>query len=256
MVTYWPHAWSHTWTMLALQLLLCKRRDNRPASDLQHFTNGPAMTSSAPSARTTLHRLPQRGHHDRATIEAIVDQALLCHIAFTHDGDTHCLPTTCWRSGEHLYLHAANNSRMALALLAADSCVCITHLDGLVLARSAFHHSMNYRSVVIYGRFAEVVEPEAKRAALTALIEHISPGRSTQVRAPNRAELSGTRVVRIALSEAAAKIRDWGALDDPEDMTIPVWAGVLPLALRAGTAQPAAECQAATPPAFPPCVVG
>lgn len=132
----------------------------------------------------------------------------------------------------------------------------ITHLDGLVLARSAFHHSMNYRSVAIYGRFEAEDDPAAKAAAFRAFVEHVSPGRAAQVRPPSPAELAGTRLLRIALDEAVAKIRNWGAEDADEDIAIPVWAGVLPLALGAGPLQPEAGCADRQPPAAPAFIGG
>jgi nitroimidazol reductase NimA-like FMN-containing flavoprotein (pyridoxamine 5'-phosphate oxidase superfamily) len=196
------------------------------------------MQTTAPSARTEVRRKPQRGHYDSTTIQAIVDAAFLCHIAFTDQGCTHCLPTACWRDGEFLYIHGANNSRLTNALLAGECSVCISHLDGLVMARSAFRHSMNYRSVVIYGQFVTVDAEKDKKIAMTAFLEHISPGRIAVVRTPSAAELSGTRILRIPLAEAAAKIRNWGVEDNAEDMNIPVWAGVIPLTMQVGTPQP------------------
>lgn len=195
------------------------------------------MPQTPPSPRTTLRRKPQRGHYDAATIATIVDASLICQIAFA-DGDcVHCLPTACWRIGDHLYIHGASNSRLTSTLLASECAVCIAHVDGLVLARSAFHHSMNFRSVVVYGRFEEVGEASAKAAALAAFVDHVSPGRSAQVRPPNAAELAGTRVLRLAMAEAVAKIRNWGVEDDADDLDQPVWAGVIPLAMTAGSAQ-------------------
>lgn len=191
------------------------------------------MSEQAPSPRTTIRRKSQRAHYDRGTIEAIVDAALVCQIAFNHAGSVHCLPMNCWRQGDHLYIHGANNSRLTTALLSGECCVNIVHLDGLVLARSAFHHSMNFRSVVIYGRFEEVRDPRLKVAALEAFIEHVSPGRAARVRAASPAEVAGTRLLRIALDEAAAKIRTGGAVDD-DDPSIPVWSGVIPLHVQAG----------------------
>jgi nitroimidazol reductase NimA-like FMN-containing flavoprotein (pyridoxamine 5'-phosphate oxidase superfamily) len=191
----------------------------------------------APSERTTIRRKPQRGHYDAATVAAIVDQAFLCYVAFTDADSVHCLPTACWRDGEFLYVHGASNGRLTRALLAGECSVCITHLDGLVLARSAFHHSMNYRSVVIYGQFAAVDDPQAKKKAFAAFVDHVSPGRSALVRPTSDAERAGTALLRLPLAEAAAKIRNWGVEDSPEDLSIPVWAGVVPLATHAGQAQ-------------------
>ncbi|MDR1934247.1 MAG: pyridoxamine 5'-phosphate oxidase family protein [Candidatus Accumulibacter sp.] len=196
------------------------------------------MPEQAPSARATIHRKPQRAHYDRRTIERIVDAALTCQIAFNHAGSVHCLPMACWRQGDHLYIHAAGSSRLAAALLAGECCVCVAHLDALVLARAAFHHSMNFRSVVIYGQFEEVRDASLKAAALDAFIEHVSPGRAARVRASSPAEMSGTRVLRIALEEAAAKMRAGGVLDADDDLSIPVWAGVVPLRLQAGRLEP------------------
>lgn len=209
------------------------------------------MSDIPPSARTEIRRKPQRAHYDRATVEAIVDEALICQVAFNHGGSVHCLPTACWRSGDHLYIHGANNSRMAQALTTGECSVCIAHVDGLVLARSAFHHSMNFRSVVIYGRFEEVTDPAIKAVEFEVFVEHVSPGRAELVRAPSPAEIAGTRLLRISLLEAAAKIRTGGVIDAEEDMAIPVWAGVIPLKLHAGHAEIDAGCTCANPPNLP-----
>lgn len=208
------------------------------------------MTDHPPSPRTEIRRKPQRAHYDRRTVEAIADEALVCHVAFEQGGSVHCLPTACWREGDHLYIHGAGNSRMVQALLAGECAVAITHLDGLVLARSAFHHSMNYRSVAIYGRFEPVDDPRAKEAAFRNFVDHASPGRSALVRPPSPAELAGTRLLRISLAEAAAKIRNWGVEDSEADLGIPVWAGVIPLARRAGVPVPDGEGDF-PPPALP-----
>ena len=209
------------------------------------------MSSIPPSARTEVHRRPQRAHYDRATVEAIVDEALICFVAFKHDGSVHCLPMACWRGGDHLYIHGANNSRMTQALLLGECAVSLAHLDGLVLARSAFHHSMNFRSVAIYGRFEEVLDPDVKAAAFDDFVNHVSPGRASQVRAASSAEMAGTRLLRISLDEAAAKIRTGGVIDTEADMAIPVWAGVVPLALRALPLQPEADCLSEDLPGVP-----
>lgn len=214
------------------------------------------MPDTPPSPRTEVHRKPQRASYDRAAVEAIVDAALICHVAFSHGGSVHCLPTACWREGDHLYIHGARNSRMAQAVLAGECSVCIAHLDGLVLARSAFHHSMNFRSVVIYGRFEEVTDPGVKAAALDAFVEHVSPGRATLVRAPSPAEMAGTRLLRIPLEEAATKTRTGGVIDAEDDTGIPVWAGVIPLALRAGQFEPDADCTPTNPPNIPAFIDG
>ncbi|MBB1629423.1 flavin-nucleotide-binding protein [Cupriavidus sp. UME77] len=162
----------------------------------------------------------------------MLDEAYLCHLAFTDDHGTHCIPTACWREGEHLYIHGSNGSRMLkLAATGSQVCVTVTHLDGLVMARSAFHHSMNYRSAVIYGSF-EVVAGAAKAAAMDAFLERIAVGRSGQARPGDANELAATTVLRIGLEEAATKIRSGGPKDHEADMALPVWAGVLPLRLQ------------------------
>ena len=209
------------------------------------------MPTPPPSPRTELRRRSDRAAYGRATIDAIVDQALICNIAFNHGGSVHCLPTSYWRVGDHLYIHGANNSRMAAALLAGECSVCIAHLDGLVLARSAFHHSMNYRSVVIYGRFEEVVDPECKLAAFNAFVDFVSPGRSARVREPSAAEISGTKLLRIPLHEAAAKMRSGGVIDADDDMAIPVWAGVIPLTLQSGIPERDSVCRSEDSPHLP-----
>ena len=179
------------------------------------------MPTPPPSPRTELRRKSDRADYGRATIDAIVDQALICNIAFNHGGSVHCLPTSYWRVGDHLYIHGANNSRLTQTLLTDDCAVSITHLDGLVLARSAFRHSMNYRSVVIYGRFAEVTDTDAKAAAFRSFVEHVSPGRAARVRLPSPAEIAGTRLLRIPLDEAVAKIRNWAWRTPPTTWTSP-----------------------------------
>ncbi|WP_431825387.1 pyridoxamine 5'-phosphate oxidase family protein [Burkholderia sp. F1] len=191
-----------------------------------------AIETTPPSARTRIRRIARLGHYDRATLHAIVDAAYMCHVAFADAHGVHCIPTACWRDGDHLYIHGSNGSRMLkLATDGAQVCVTITHLDGLVLARSAFEHSMNYRSAVIYGAF-EAVEGAAKAAALDTFLERLAPGRSREVRPGDANELAATTVLRIALEEAACKVRSGGPEDDEADLSLPVWAGVLPLALQ------------------------
>ncbi len=194
-----------------------------------------------PSDRTRVRRVAQRGHYDRETVHAIVDAAYLCHVAFADEHGVHCIPMACWREDEHLYIHGSNGSRMLRALVAgAEACVTITHLDGLVLARSAFHHSMNYRSVVIYGCF-EAIPADHKPASLDRLMDHIATGRKHEVRPGDANELAATTVLRIPLQESAAKIRTGGPKDDEADLNIPVWAGVLPITVGCGTPQPDGE---------------
>jgi nitroimidazol reductase NimA-like FMN-containing flavoprotein (pyridoxamine 5'-phosphate oxidase superfamily) len=201
---------------------------------------------TAPSSRTQIKRVAQYASYDTALLHAIVDTAYVCHIAFADDGGSHCIPTACWRSGDHLYIHGSNGSRMLKRLMEQDCCVTITHVDGLVLARAAFNHSMNYRSAMIYGRF-EPVDEAGKRTALEAFMEHLAPGRQLEVRAGNDKEYAATTVLRISLHEAACKTRVGPPKDDAEDMAIPVWAGVLPLVRAHGTPVPDAGCAVVAP---------
>src|SRR5258706_462638 len=188
------------------------------------------MTASLQTPRTTVKRLPKRGAYDRATIEAIVDEALICHVGFVIDGQPAVIPTIHWRAGETLYFHGSTASRMLRSLKnGVDACVTITLLDGLVLARSAFHHSMNYRSVVVFGTAREVTDPAERLAALDSLVEHVCAGRSKDVRPPNDRELAQTLVLALPLTEASAKVRSGGPLDDDDDYALPYWAGVIPL---------------------------
>ena len=188
--------------------------------------NDTAATQPA-TDRTRVRRVAENARYDRATLHAIIDAAYLCHVAFADDKGTHNIPTACWREGEHLYIHGSNGGRMVKWLLqGAQACVTITHLDGLVLARSAFNHSMNYRSAMVYGRFEPVAD---KHAALAALMDHLAVGRQAEIRAGNEKEFAATTVLRIALDEAACKVRSGPPVDDAEDMQHPVWTGVLPL---------------------------
>lgn len=212
------------------------------------------MSEQAPSPRSQVRRKANRGRYDGATIRAIIDDAFLCTVAFADGGGVHCLPMACWRQGDHLYIHGARNSRLVSALQAGECAVCIAHLDGLVLARSAFHHSMNYRSAVIYGRFTAVACESDKAAAMAAFLEHVSPGRNAGARPASAAELAGTTVLRLPLDEAAAKIRSWGPEDDATDLDIPVWAGVIPLSLQAGPPLAESACGAFPEPALPACL--
>jgi nitroimidazol reductase NimA-like FMN-containing flavoprotein (pyridoxamine 5'-phosphate oxidase superfamily) len=188
----------------------------------------------APTPRTTLARLPARGSHDRATIEAILDEALYCHVGFVADGQPYVIPTIHARAGERLYLHGSAASRMLRTLAGGvPACVTASLIDGLVLARSAFHHSMNYRSVVVLGNARPVQEPEEKRAALRAIVEHVASGRWDETRPPTEKEMRQTLVLALPLDEASAKIRTGMPIDDEEDYALPSWAGVVPLRLMA-----------------------
>lgn len=192
-----------------------------------------------PSERTAVRRLPARGAYDRATIDAILDEALYCHVGFVDQGQPYVIPTIHARIGDRLVIHGSRQSRMLLCLAGgAPACINVTILDGLVLARSAFHHSMNYRSVVVLARGRELTDAEEKQCALAALVERVIPGRSADARPANARELAATAVLAFPLDECSAKIRTGPPKDDPEDLALPTWAGVLPLTLTAGTPQP------------------
>ena len=194
------------------------------------------MEQFTQTAKTTLKRLPQRGEFDREAVYQILDEALVCHVGFVVDGQPFVIPTSYGRVGDMLYVHGSAASRMMRTLGGKTPvCITVTLIDGLVLARSAFHHSVNYRSVVVFGQ-AELVEDEpGKMAALAAITEHIVPGRWAEVREPNAQELKATTVLAVALKEVSAKIRTGDPKDDEEDMAIPVWAGQLPLSLISGS---------------------
>ena len=191
------------------------------------------------TARTTLKRRPGRGAHDAATVHAILDEALVCHLGFAVDEQPYVIPTIHARRGERLYVHGAAANRMLGALRGgARCCVTATLLDGLVLARSAFHHSVNYRSVVVLGRAEAVESTGEKRAALDAIVEKVMRGRSAACRAPSDAELLATSVLRLPIDEASAKLRSGPPLDDEDDYALPHWAGVVPLRIAPGAPQP------------------
>jgi uncharacterized protein len=198
------------------------------------------MNELPATPRTTLKRLPKRGSHERDTINQILDEGFICHVGFATDGRPFVIPTGYARIEDRLIIHGSQASRMLRALkMGIDVCVTVTLIDGLVLARSAFHHSMNYRSVVIFGRATLIEEREEKLAALFALSEHMIPGRWHEVRGPSEAELQQTTVLSLPIDEASAKIRTGPPLDDEEDYAMSVWAGVLPM--RITTAQPIAD---------------
>ncbi len=197
----------------------------------------------SPPERTRLRRKPGRGHHDRSVIDAIVDEALVCHIAFVGPHGPIALPTTHVRVGDELYIHGSAVSGMLTALAdGIDACVTITLIDALVFARTAFHHSMNYRSVVVFGRATRVDDRVTKLAALAALIEKVEPGRSAACRPPNDKELVATSVLTLSLVEASAKIRSGPPLaEDGDDAHLPYWAGLIPLVTTRGAPSPARD---------------
>ena len=187
------------------------------------------------SARTRVRRHPERGAYERAAIDAILDEALYCHVGFTLDGQPFVIPTIHARAGDVLYLHGSPASRMLRGLAKGiDVCVTATLLDGIVLARSVYNHSLNYRSAVVLGRARPVAERREKLAALAAIVEHVVPGRSRDARPPSDEEAAGTLVLALPLEEASAKIRTGPPQDFDSDLDLPIWAGVIPLALTAG----------------------
>ena len=193
------------------------------------------MQSFTPTERSTIRRLPQRGHYEHETVNEILDEGFVCHVGFVLEGQPFVIPTGYARAGEVLYVHGARASRMLKALSdGAQVCITVTLVDGLVLARSAFHHSMNYRSVVVFGHARLVTDEAEKLTALRALTEHIAPGRWAETRQPNQQELNATSVLAVPLTEASAKVRTGPPIDDEEDYALAVWAGELPLTLTAG----------------------
>ena len=197
------------------------------------------MEELTKTARTTLKRLPQRGAFDRDSINQILDEGFICHVGFAVDGQPFVIPTGYARVGDRLFIHGSQASRMLSTLgQGIEVCLTVTLIDGLVLARSAFHHSMNYRSVVVFGRATVVDEREEKLAALRALSEHMIPGRWDDVREPSERELKLTTVLSLPLAEASAKARTGPPLDDEEDYEMDVWAGVIPLRLVANAPSP------------------
>jgi nitroimidazol reductase NimA-like FMN-containing flavoprotein (pyridoxamine 5'-phosphate oxidase superfamily) len=191
--------------------------------------------STPPSDRVRLRRKRERGNYDRATIDAILDEALIAHLGFVDAGQPFVIPTLHARDGDVVYLHGSTASRALRSLLAgAPACLTVSLLDGLVLARAAMHHSANYRSVMLLGTARAVEQPDEKLAALEAIVEHIVPGRWTEARQPNENELKATSVLALPIDEASAKLRSGPPQDDEPDYELAVWAGVIPLCSQAG----------------------
>ena len=190
------------------------------------------------SPRTTLGRLSERGRSDRADLYAVLDAGLICHLGVLMGGSPVVLPTGYGRDGDTLFLHGSSANQSLLAADGQDVCVTVTHLDGLVCARSVFHHSMNYRSAVVFGPARLVTGDAARLRALRVITDHLLPGRWEHVRPPTRKELAATAVVELPLAEASVKVRSGPPQDDEEDYAAPIWAGVLPAALTFGPAIP------------------
>lgn len=206
-------------------------------------------TAYHPTPRTTPTRYRERARYDRETVHRILDESLICHLAYVQDGLPVVLPTIHTRIGETLYIHGSSGSGPMLAarLAGMPVCVTVTLVDGLVLARAAMHHSMNYRSVVAVSTARIVEDPDEKAQALHAVLNHIRPGRADDCRPPDARELAATAVLALDLDEVSAKVREGGVSDDAEDLTLPYWAGVVPLRLTAGAVVPDADLDPATP---------
>jgi uncharacterized protein len=194
----------------------------------------PVETPLAETSRSRLRRKRDRGHHDRATVEAILDEALVAHVGVVADGTPLVLPMAYARLDDQLYLHGAAANHLLSSAGGTKICVTVTLLDGVVLARSAFHHSMNYRSVALFGPAVVVTDPDEKRRGLDALVDHVQPGRSEVARPPTANELRATTVIRLAITEGSAKVRTGGPNDEPDDLEWPAWAGHIPLTLTPG----------------------
>jgi nitroimidazol reductase NimA-like FMN-containing flavoprotein (pyridoxamine 5'-phosphate oxidase superfamily) len=209
------------------------------------------MSAIPVTDRTRARRLKERANYERTVVDAILDEAIVCHVGFVDDGQPYVIPTIHARVDEVLYLHGAPANHMLKTLEAElDACVTATLLDGLVLARSAFHHSVNYRSVCVFGKASLVTDEAEKTAALTALVEHVVAGRSTDARPPTPSELRSTTVLRLPIVEASAKVRVGPPIDDADDLALDVWAGVLPLSTAVGGPIPAPDL-VGTPPVPP-----
>jgi nitroimidazol reductase NimA-like FMN-containing flavoprotein (pyridoxamine 5'-phosphate oxidase superfamily) len=199
----------------------------------------PPSGAYSPTDRTVPTRSAKRASYDRELVHAILDEGYVCHLGFVRDGAPVVLPTLYGRVGERLYVHGSTGSRPLRMAGQADPglpvCVTVTHVDGLVLARSAFHHSINYRSVVVHGTAHQVTDPQEKRAALDALVDHVIPGRSADSRPADAKEFAATAVLRLDLEEVSAKLRTGGVNDEPEDLSLPHWAGVVPVRRQYGT---------------------
>lgn len=203
--------------------------------------------TNAPTQRSELKRLPERGAYDRPTIDAILDDGMLCHLGFISDGGPVVIPTLYARRGDEVLIHGSAASRMLRGLAGGlDVCLTVSHIDGIVLARSAFHHSINYRSVVLFGIAKEIVDLDARAEALDYITDSLVPGRIAHLRPMTEQEIRGTKVLALPISEASAKIRCGPPGDDPEDEDPALWAGIIPVSRTAGTPQPDAITDVST----------
>ena len=204
-------------------------------------------TTLSPTPRTTIRRLAERGRTDRADLYAVLDAGLICHLGIVSDGGPRVLPTAYGRHGDTLYLHGSTANRTMLAAAGQPVCVTVTHLDGLVCARSVFHHSMNYRSAMVYGTARVVTGEDERLAALRVVVDHLIPGRWAESRPPTRKEMAATLVLALPLAEASVKVRTGPPSDDPEDYELGFWGGVIPARLEFGPAEPDAGIPADSP---------
>jgi nitroimidazol reductase NimA-like FMN-containing flavoprotein (pyridoxamine 5'-phosphate oxidase superfamily) len=189
-------------------------------------------STAAPSPRVRVRRLHERGRYDAETINGILDSMPICHVGYVFEGTPYVTPTMQWREGGHIYWHGSSASRMLEAVDGAEVCVTVTIIDGLVLARSAFHHSANYRSVMVKGYAHKIIDKNEKEARLRSFVERMYPGRWEMLRPMNGQEFKATTVLSLPLNEASAKVRTGGPKDDEEDYELPIWAGVIPLKLE------------------------
>ena len=203
--------------------------------------------TSPPSARTTVKRQPDRGHYERELVHAVLDEGLVAHVGLVTDDGPVVIPMLYARDGDRLLLHGSVASRLMRAGRATAMCVTVTLVDGLVLARSAFHHSMNYRSVVVFGQATAITDPDERLAALGVLVEHLVPGRTPGTRPPNDKELRATLVLALPLDEASVKVRTGPPSDDDADLGLSNWAGVVPVTTVFGAPEPAPDLRADIP---------
>lgn len=191
-----------------------------------------SVTTAAPSARTRVRRVHERGRYDRDTIDAILDATPLCHVGYVIDGAPYVTPTLQWREGDHVYWHGSSASRMLKSVEGREVCLAVTIMDGLVIARSAFHHSANYRSAMLFGRAGRIADPDEKEAHLRTFVEGLYPGRWDMLRPMTGQELKATTLLTMPIDEASAKVRNGPPKDDEEDYALPIWAGVVAFETR------------------------
>ena len=206
------------------------------------------MTELARTNRSRVKRLPKRGGYDFETVAAILDAGFLCHVGYVIEGDPYVTPTSYWREGDHVYWHGSSVSRMLRTLeTGTQACLTVAHIDGLVLARSGFHHSINYRSVMLFGRAHVVESPADKERALQNFVERLYPGRWNELRPVTRKELNATTVLHMKIDEGAAKVRTGPPIDDAEDYDLPIWAGVVPVRMHVEPPVPDDRLKAGVP---------